>query len=138
VIKVAVYRSVGSALKLVGWDELDSGTVGGQDIREMDAMDTSGLSLLAVSTPAHAAAAAYDSSAAAVSGVSELALEALELTDGQPCLRLSGLPDREYVIEVGDETEEGVHWEPYWIGTLPGGELVIPVAGGTQFRALTR
>ena len=54
-------------------------------------------------------------------------LELVGLADGQLELVLRGNPDTEYFIETGFQRGQDIEWQPFWIGTLPGGQIAIPV-----------
>jgi hypothetical protein len=137
-IKMAVLEASGGSFKLLGWENLVSGTVNGvpigdsasaevrKSVREDEAKladmiktDDKTLPGLQVETP----------------------LAKLEFTrydDGESQLVLKGKPGRGYVLEAGSPNENGdVVWESIWTGILSEKSLSLPVrdpAVGTLYR----
>lgn len=141
-IKVGVFQVTGTKARLVGWQDLVSGTVGGFDVTTL------------VSASARKSGLATGGSPAVLGKTSEKALPqvetqtpsaVLEFTrydDGESQLALRGKPGCSYVIEAGAPDENGGRiWMPVWTGELTENVLSLSVPNpgpGMLFRARER
>ncbi len=137
-IKMAALKASGASFKLLGWENLLSGTVNGVPIGDSASPEVS--KAMRESEAKLANLITTDDKTLPELQV-ETPLVKLEFTrydDGQSQLKLKGRSGCSYVLEAGAPDENGdLVWKSLWDGVLTNGSLSLPVsdpAAGTVYR----